>query len=235
MDKLNGADMSPVEAKSVEAAASGIARRRLLRAGMAAAPLMLTLSGRSAMATNTDIPKGLSPMAWASVAPNGTFVAVSHTVGTHKLGLSPGFWTPNTNGKTFPGTKWPVAPFDEVETLVGHGITAVRQIKSWDSYPYGSFKDVAASDPGFANGVKFNSVFTGGDSRSFSRILLDESASQNVVWHFTAAYLNVMAFSGTYAIALLELQYLYANRQLVSGGMTLSDSQIKAFLDQTWG
>lgn len=92
MNDLNTAKATPNEADSTAAPASGIARRRLLRAGMAAAPLMLTLSGRSAMATDTGTPVGLSPMAWASVAPNGTYVAVSHTVGTHPLGKSPDVW-----------------------------------------------------------------------------------------------------------------------------------------------
>lgn len=212
-----------------------IARRRLLRAGMAAAPLMLAVSGRSAMATNTGTPMGLSPMAWNSVAPNGTFVAVSHTVGTNPLGKSPGFWTPNTNGKaaTFQAPKWPVAPFDEVKSLNSEG---KRKDKKWNGgSDYLFFRGVDAKDEGFAKGVKFNSVFTGGDARSFSRILLDESASGNVLWHFSAAYLNVMAYPGAYAITLKELKDLYATGKLVPGGKTLTASEIKSFLDQTWG
>lgn len=233
MNDLNTAKATPNEADSMAAPASGIARRRLLRAGMAAAPLMLTLSGRSAMATNTGTPVGLSPMAWNSVAPNGTYVAVSHTVGTHPLGKSPGFWTPNATGtaKTFQEPKWPVAPFDSVMTMTKNGLVS-RQWNDGDKFL--SFRGVDSNDPGFANGVKFNSVFAGGDSRSFSRILLDESAAGNVAWHFSAAYLNVMSYSGAYAITLLELQNLYATRKLVSGGITLSDGQIRSFLDQTW-
>lgn len=232
MNELNtGSEKQPSSA----AARGHIARRRLLRAGMAAAPLMLAVSGRSAMATNTGTPVGLSPMAWNSVAPNGTLVAVSHTVGINDLGKSPGFWTPNANGngQTFQAPKWPVDPFDSVETLTGNGTDAERLSKSWSTYPFDAFKGVSASDPGFANGAKFNSVFAGGDARSFSRILLDESASHNVVWHFSAAYLNVMAVPG-YAINLTELKDLYATRKLVPGGMSLSDGQIKAFLKQTW-
>ena len=92
MNEINETKVMSNEAESMAAPTSGIARRRLLRAGMTAAPLMLTLSGRSAMATNTGTPVGLSPMAWASVAPKGTYVAVSHTVGTHPLGKSPDTW-----------------------------------------------------------------------------------------------------------------------------------------------
>lgn len=212
---------------------SGIARRRLLRAGMAAAPLALTLSGRSAMAANnTDVPKGLSPMAWASVAPNGTIVGSSHTVTGHPLGMSPGFWKPNANGKTFPSTpQWPVAPFDSVSTKIGNGSNAIHEPKAWGSYPFDEFKDVASDDPGFANGTKFNSVFVGGDSRSFSRILLDTT---DVNRHFCAAYLNVMSMNGSYAITLEELTSLYATRKLVPGGVALNNSEIKDFLKQTW-
>ncbi len=215
---------------------SGIARRRLLRAGLAATPVILAVSGRSAMATSSTTPVGLSPMAWASVAPNGTYVGSSHTVNGNPLGRSPGFWTPNTSGSalTFQSPKWPVAPFDAVMTKVGNGNSSAYVSKSWNSYPFDSFKGVASTDAGFANGAKFSSVFASSDTRSFSRILLDESASGNINWHFCAAYLNVMAFPGSYAITLSELTSLYSSRQLVPGGSTLTDGQIKAFLDQTW-
>lgn len=215
---------------------SGIARRRLLRAGLAATPVILAVSGRSAMATSSTTPVGLSPLAWASVAPNGTYVGSSHTVNGNPLGKSPGFWTPNTsrNARTFQSPKWPVAPFDSVMTKVRSGNDYVYMSKSWDTYPFDSFKGVVSTDGGFANGVKFNSVFASTDSRSFSRILLDDSASNGVNWHFCAAYLNVMAFPGSYAITLSELTSLYSTRQLVPGGSALTDGQIKAFLDQTW-
>ncbi|MER2514788.1 MAG: hypothetical protein ABTQ25_20655 [Nitrosomonas ureae] len=228
------------EQKSVESAQpTGIARRRLLRAGLATVPLALAVSGRSAMAgTSCDAVKGLSPLAWASMAPNGTCVGSSHTITGNPLGKSPGYWTPNANGNgaTFQTPyRWPVAPFDRVSTVVGNGNNAVYMSKSWEDYPYLDFKGVAKDDPGFANGAKFNSVFGGSEGRSFSRILLDESANGNVEWHFSAAYLNCLVMNGQYAMTSDELKYLYANRQLVAGGVMLSDSAIKTFLDQTWG
>lgn len=215
---------------------SGIARRRLLRAGLAAAPLALVVSGRSAMAgTSCNSVLGLSPLAWTSMAPNGSCVGTSHTITGNPLGKSPGFWTPNATGKTFPPDyRWPVKPFDCVTTRVGHGSTATREIKCWDDYLYTRFKDVAADDPGFANGAKFNIVFGGSEGRSFSRILLDESAAGNVEWHFSAAYLNCLAMNGRYAITLDELKFLYTNKKLVAGGVLLTDGEIKPFLDQTW-
>jgi len=224
--------------KSTEATPvqGGIARRRLLRAGLAAAPVALAVSGRSAMAgTSCGSVQGLSPLAWASMAPNGTCVDSSHTINSNPLGKSPGYWTPNASGQTFqPPYPWPVAPFDEVSTQVGNGSNAVYETKNWDSYLYTNFKGVAANDAGFANGAKFNAVFGGSEGRSFSRILLDESANGNVVWHFSAAYLNCLAMSGQYAMTDRELIYLYNNRRLVPGGVLLSDSEIKTFLDQTW-
>lgn len=231
-DTHNDISHKPVEPAQL----TGIARRRLLRAGLAAAPLALVVSGRSAMAgTTCNSVAGLSPLAWASMAPNGTCVGTSHTITGNPLGKSPGYWTPNANGKTFqPDYRWPVSPFDSVLTKVGNGSNATFQTKDWDSYTYTAFKGVLASDAGFARGAKFNAVFGGGEGRSFSRILLDESAAGNVVWHFSAAYLNCLVLNGQYAMTLDELKYLYTNRRLVPGGVILTDSEIRTFLDQTW-
>ena len=119
-----------MEAKPV----SGVARRRLLRAGAAAVPVALTLSGRSAMAgTTCGNVEGLSPIAWASMAPNGTCVGTSHTITGNTLGKSPGFWTPNCGGsaQTFqPDYRWPVSPFNRVSTKVGTGNSFYYENKS---------------------------------------------------------------------------------------------------------
>lgn len=220
---------STVNEKSAPLPASGLARRRLMRAGMAAVPVVLTLSGRSAMATG-NCAAGLSPMAWNSVAPGGTCVGSSHTVHGNPLGQSPVYWKPNANGQTFqPPYPWPVAPFDTINTLLPNGL---RGNVAWRSNAYLTYEGVASNDPGFANGAKFNAVF-GGDSRSFSRILLDETGS-SLEWHFCAAYLNVLAMGGTYAVTLAELQALYTYGTLVTGGAVLTSSNIKTFLAQTW-
>jgi hypothetical protein len=87
--------------KSVESAQpSGIARRRLLRAGLAAVPVVLALSGRSAMAGQDDpCAKGLSPLAWNSLAPDGSICKMnSHTVTpSTNLGNTPSYWKDNTS------------------------------------------------------------------------------------------------------------------------------------------
>jgi hypothetical protein len=87
--------------KSVEPAQpTGIARRRLLRAGVAAVPVVLALSGRSAMAGQGDpCAKGLSPLAWNSLAPDGSNCKMnSHTVeSSGTLGNTPLYWKANTS------------------------------------------------------------------------------------------------------------------------------------------
>jgi hypothetical protein len=87
--------------KSVEPAQpTGIARRRLLRAGVAAVPVVLALSGRSAMAGQGDTcAKGLSPLAWNSLAPDGSICKMnSHTVeSSGTLGNTPSYWKANTS------------------------------------------------------------------------------------------------------------------------------------------
>ena len=82
---------------------SGIARRRILRAGLAA-PVVLAVSGRSAMAG--DCAKGLSPLAWNSLAPNGTNCYVnSHTVGLNTLGGSIVYWKNHINDSAYSAYK----------------------------------------------------------------------------------------------------------------------------------
>lgn len=76
---------------------TGVARRRLLRAGLAAGPVVLALSGRSAMATGTCA-KGLSPLAWNSLAPDGKNCSItSHTVTPVGTGSNPEYWKKNTD------------------------------------------------------------------------------------------------------------------------------------------
>ena len=208
--------------------ASGIARRRLLRAGLAAAPDVLTLTGRSAMAGTC--PGGLSPAAWTSLAPNGTCATTSHTVNGNALGNSPGYWTPNPSGDTFQGPyKWPVAPFSEVT----RHLTAGDSVVSWDaSKGYHYYRKINHSDPGYDGGTKFNTVFTGGPSKSFSRILIEGNVG--LEWHVTAAYLNLLVMGGGYALTLDELKLIYSEGRLVPGGTVLGDGDLKSFLDQTW-
>lgn len=207
---------------------SGIGRRRLLRAGLAATPVVLAVSGRSAMA-QTACPTGLSGPTFASINPSGDGVTCitsshTHTVSSNsRLGLSPGYWKPNPEGQTFqPPYPWPIPPF-----------TRIRR-QTWNPTIYLSYRNIASNDDCWKSGRKYNSVFVGSsDSRSFSRILLDDNGS--TAWHFCAAYLNAAAMpAGTYAITVEEVLSIAATGRLMPGGNQLTDGQIKAFLAQTW-
>ncbi len=212
-------------------AEAGLARRRLIRAGLAAAPVVLALSGRSAMATGAGCgAKGLSPMAWNSIAPgaDGTCTMLSHHVGRNTLGRSPGFWKPNTGGSAnvFQGS-WPVPTITPFSAYVAGA----------------SYSGISGADARWATGTRFNQVIpviaaglfsgvTGTTTSSISRLLIDNSASPIPI-KLACAYLNALTFPG-YAMTTAEVLFLAANKQLVTGGPILSDSTIRDFLDQTW-
>lgn len=204
----------------------GVGRRRLLRGGLVAAPVVLALSGRSAMAA--ACPSPLTPALIASLDPDGNFdcAVSSHHVVISTFGRSPSFWRPNPLGQTFqPPYPWSIAPFSK--------LTIGRKSSSWNKSLYLSYKDIASSDPCWATGTKFRDVFTNAsDQRSFSRILLDDNGSLN--WHWCAAYLNARALSGTYAMTVQEVLSIASTWRLVPGAQVLSEGQLKAFLSQTW-
>jgi hypothetical protein len=175
-------------------------------------------------------PSGLSPAAWTSLAPNGTCATTSHTVNGNALGKSPGYWMPNPIGKTFQEPyKWPVAPFSQVTMKLNNG----DKVVGWDAAnDFDFYRKIEHSDTGYDGGAKFNSVFTGGPGKSFSRILIEGNVG--LEWHVTAAYLNYMVMAGAYALTLDELKLIYNDHKLVQGGTTLSVGDIKDFLKQTW-
>jgi hypothetical protein len=204
-------------------------RRRLIRAGLSAAPVILALSGRSALATGTSCgAKGLSPLAWSSLSPNGdgTCNVPSHTIQRNVLGKSPGLWMPNCGGNANVfQVNWPAS---------------VKPFSAYDASLL--YKGIAADDARWATGTKFNAfiasyngMFAGGigsPSSSFSRILLDNPAAY-IPAKICSAYLNALVFPN-YSMTTAEVLYLAANGKLVAGGPALSDSAIRNFLDQTW-
>lgn len=210
-------------------------RRRFVRGAASAVPVLLAVSGRSALAggggggggAGCTTVKGLSPMAWMSYYPTGggTVRCPSHTVNPNTVLYSPGYWKPNISGKTFQGP-WPngIKPF---ETIVKNGSTIQWNASSWNSY------SGLPNNSGWDSGTSASML---GDSRSFSRILLAESGNA-LIWHLCAAYLNAKlnemnlgnSPSG-YALTSDEVIAI-ANHSLMG---SLSDSQLKAFLGQTW-
>ena len=127
----------------------GHGRRRLLRAGLAA-PVVLAVSGRSAMAA--ACPPGLSGPTMTSLNPSGDGVnciasSHTHTASSSRLGLSPGYWKPNPNGQTFqPPYPWPIAPFKNIKALgnktnLGSGGTGV-QTYIWNPNDYLQYRGI---------------------------------------------------------------------------------------------
>ena len=227
--------MSDIESESLgvqeqDTHPTGIGRRRLLRAGLVATPVVLTFSGRSAMAQTRDCQgTGLSLPTWNSICPNGQFIGSSHhTLTTGRLGKSPGYWKPNPNGRTFQTPyAWPIAPFTTITTKG-------NKTYDWIQSSYWTYKQIARDAAGWATGDKYKAIFTtSSDQRSFSRILLDDSGT--LEWHLCAAYLNALALPpGAYVMTAAEVIYLAAHGYLVPGGSSLTTGQMKAFLAQTW-
>lgn len=212
----------------------GIARRRLLRASLAATPVLLAVSGRSAMA-QTTCPGGLSEMTMRSVCPDGEFIGTSHThVSNGFVGKSPGYWRPNPEGQTFqPPYPWPIAPFTTIEMKKNFRSVETVETVNWDPNQYEQYKGIASDAVGWATGMRYNAIFAGSfETRSFSRILLDSSGS--LEWHLCAAYLNAAAMPGKYVLTTDEVKNLAAYGTSVPGGSPLRNEQIKAFLSQTW-
>lgn len=210
---------------------TGIGRRRLLRAGLSTAPVMLAVSGRSAMAVGAcDSGKGLSPMAWASVKPDGHMCApnMSHTVGRNTLGQSPNYWRPVTVGVNYSGTPvvyaFPGATYWP-STLV-HPFTAYSSGNSTQWF------NMAENDPRWASGTKFQSIFGGSETRSFSQILiasksLGPSHPDTLLSYFCAAYLNALVFQD-YAMTVDEVKKAYGPNP------ELPIANLRGFFIQTW-
>lgn len=229
---------SDVEAEENRALASRQKRRKLVQ-GAVVAPVLL-ISGRSALATGGS-GCALSPMAWMSLHPKQNQNAtLSHTVGCNTLGLSPGFWTPNKNGKTFQalpngGTPWASAGLQAFQKLVFKNKKGITVTKNWAAgsvlnYSGLPYNDENNQDVGWNSGSKLP---FGNQSRSISRILIEDSASNGIWWHVCAAYLNAKSITG-YALTEDELRILATTGKLTNTGYVLSESEIKSFLDQTW-
>ena len=221
----NNSESTPLQTSGVQQ--QGIGRRRLLRAGLAATPVVLAVSGRSALAQAT-CPAGLSGPTFTSICPGGVFTGSSHhTLANGPLGLSPGYWKPNPNGQTFKRPyRWPIAPFAKIKSTE-------NEVYVWGVGDYLECNEIASSAGGWSTGKAYNSIFASTDARSFSRILLDDNGS--LKWHLCAAYLNARAIpAGQYAMTPADVLSLAATRCLVPGGTVLTDGQIKAFLSQTW-
>lgn len=215
--------------------------RRKFVASAAAAPVLLTVAGRSALACQT-VPKGLSFAAWCSVNPKGKAAGtcVSHSVSGHTPCKPPCDWTPQKTGNCFK-EKWPsqCVPFTKCKQRYtdSRGKVAYRD-KSWTGSS-GAYKDMchhydenSLSDAGWNTGTKCSWLDS---SRSISRILIDEQlypGSTGNKAHFCAAWLNAHKFPGVYALTPAQVQELCQTGKIGSSGYVLSASECKSFLEQ---
>lgn len=204
--------------KSVDVNPVGVARRRLLRAGMAATPVMLAVSGRSAMAAG-NCQLGLSPTAWNSVSPNNICVNNSHSakVNGKTRGNSPAWWKPS--GGNLTGVKiWPslCVPFTASGTNT--------------AYASGTTYNYVDANVIWDSGTKFNQIFTASsESRSFSRILISD-ADTSFVKLMCAAYLNSQMVAG-YPLTDTEVKNLVLFKL---GTKDTTETDIRSFIAQTW-
>ena len=207
---------------------TGIARRRLLRAGLAAGPVVLALSGRSAMAcTGSTPPKGLSAAAWASFEANGGCAAKSLSVPVKQYALcgTPHSWDPKSN----PGCvkNWPLSkctPFYAINKK------SMGQIYS-NQIPYCNPNDIDTNHTaGWGSGTTFYNALKCGPSTSISSILIADPSSLNA--YICAAYLNYCT-NPDYALSLQDIVDVYYRK--IGSKRNCSDDECKRFLAQTMG
>lgn len=215
-------------------------RRRLIQAGLSAAPVMLAVSGRSAMAGGTSTPTCLSPMAWYSANPKTGTVRNSlsvHSTGTP--GCTPKKWKPCEVTTTFPTTnvpKWPAncKPFDKI-LKQGSLIKTTWVAGNCSQYSGLNHKITKSGstvpvDPGWSSGT----CLTWLDTRSCSNILIDEADSDTLKAHVCAAYLNACIAeekNAAFPLSSLDVQNCYLTKKL--GGHDVTDTDLIAFFKQT--
>lgn len=244
-------ELETVASEEIAERSSTNGKRRKFIRGAAAAPVVLAVSGRSALACTTcpGVPKGLSPMAWLSAHPGGDerqCAQLSHTPGTNFLGKSPGGWKPNPNGKTFQWT-WPkgVRPFSKIVStnLVTYfcdenGNVTKKTSTSSKTYPvsFTSISNLSWNDPpppsdsGWCTGTKLDWL---DPNRSVTRILIDSPGSLES--HVCCAYLNALKWrSSGYPLTPDQVKTLYQSHTLPGSTTILGPDDIMSFLDQTW-
>lgn len=246
-------DQEPEQKDAVTTEQAHSAARRRLIQGVSATPVLM-VSGRSALACDPQTEKcGLSPMAWMSVHPKkqSSTAKLSHSVGCSGLGKSPGYWTPKTGAQTFgKEIPWPVKPFEQLKYRAWTTITdkwgrktkvcsTTYTIVPWvqgKQYSNLPFIGCDGVNAGWNSGAKCPVEFGkyGSNGRSISQVLIDETASQGILWHLCCAYLNSLALNGAYALTTEEVLQLADGKLMVRGTTPISISEVKSFLDQTW-
>jgi hypothetical protein len=248
--KKTGEEVMDTAANSVENTAAAPApilhsRRRLVQAGLAAAPVVLALSGRSAMATGTATPAALSPIAWLSANPvNGGTVSASRSPrASGASGIVARKWKPVELTATFPSVdRWPATakPFLKITKVTrdtdGKSVYteypfAATEFKNYTGLTYKYVdKNNNTQDSGWGTGT----VAAWLDSRSLSQILISEASADTLKANVAAAYLSaLLAEDGgpAYLLSSTSVRTLYESRTL--GTTVVSDANMRAFFKQT--
>ena len=207
--------------------------RRKFVSAAAAVPIVLAVSGRSALACTTP-GTGLSLVAWCSVHPKGASGAalnLSHAPKGTNIGHKPDDWRPKFYYNQVCFTKqWPTSckPFNKCKEKYT-GTTKTYYHSNCTTYTNLDKDDnTGGYDP---SGFHTGNCPTW-SSRSVCRILIDDASSKSVDWHCAAAHLNALTVAD-YPLTPTDVHNLRTQHKLHN--ITLTDADICAFLRQTWG
>lgn len=211
----------PPPAAPEDARAPSSARRRLIRGGLSAGPVLLALSGKSAMAQATG---GVCrfPSTWASIDPNfgGNPAGLSHhNTGSDEgcgFGRSPGFWKQPQKRCYWPFWSLGIGP--RSDTLKCGSRTTGNA--------------VCANYNG--DGTLVNDVFAmaAGLKETFQQALCTRPGQD--IWHFIAAYLNSFTVDG-YPLSPSDIVDMWhGNYQVPGTGQFWSRAQARDFIESTY-
>lgn len=221
-------DQSPID----------LARRRVVSAG-AAVPIVLAVSGRSAMActnvANQPAGKCWSLKAWCSMYPKGKYgggTCLSHAPsGQYSQGCHPNDWTPNPQtGQTCFKRKWPVSvrPFAKCK---GNVDSTYYDPCSYDDTKWSRYNSMC--DPSHDTstvGWKAGDKLPWNTSKSCSQVLMSANSTK-LERYLCAAYLNTL--TGEYCLNTTQLNHLATTGSL-DGIQFAKDSDICDFLEHTF-
>ncbi len=196
-------------------------RRRIIRAGASAGPVLFALSGRSAMATTTTRTCQF-PSSWASLNPGvfgqpGAASAHPHDDGCG-LGGSPGFWKQPQKRKHWPGTII-------IDTNQNGSTTPVPDSLKCIDQSFGQ----ASCDKFRADGSKINNILPGASAtnQTMSQLLCTENGTD--AWHFTAALLNAWGVTG-YPLTVQNVIDMW-NGVFTVSGTTWTRAQARQYIE----
>jgi hypothetical protein len=192
-------------------------RRRLLRAGLSAGPVVLALSGKSAMATSGQICR--FPSTWASIDPTqgGNAAGLSHHPSTGDencgFGRSPGYWKQPQKRGFWPGLQGAGPIPDKLPCSLGTTPTGVSSCSDY-----------------LGDGTKVSSIFGTGGNSTFSQMLCSTNGQD--IYHYLAAYLNAWTVQG-YPLTPPQVVAMWYGSFKV-GSVTWTREQGRSFIESTY-